>query len=194
MFCASRLGVCVHHIPNLGQRSKCVFLALVSDCGGVLVDAFVGQGSEKFKGLAVCLKQYFDFPARWMTFCCVLLWVLDKIFVCLRNVFFALLFCYSFYFVWLSQPLGWFCLCNFDFVEWKYLLFSLHFDCNVLFFFTICLFGVFSILFNLKTLCLQSRMLNSYKWLKMKKVKVVICIMLLFILLSLCVCVFYWVI
>lgn len=134
MFCASRLGVCVHHIPNLGQRSKCVFLALVSDCGGVLVDAFVGQGSEKFKGLAVCLKQYFDFPARWMTFCCVLLWVLDKIFVCLRNVFFALLFCYSFYFVWLSQPLGWFCLCNFDFVEWKYLLFSLHFDCNVLFF------------------------------------------------------------
>lgn len=134
MFCASRLGVCVHHIPNLGQRNKCVFLALVSDCGGVLVDAFVGQGSEKFKGLAVCLKQYFDFPARWMTFCCVLLWVLDKIFVCLRNVFFALLFCYSFYFVWLSQPLGWFCLCNFDFVEWKYLLFSLHFDCNVLFF------------------------------------------------------------
>lgn len=60
------------------------------------------------------------------------------------------------------------------------------------YFFTICLFGVFSVLFfNLKTLCLQSRMLNSYKWLKMKKVKVVICIVLLFILLSLCVCVFF---
>lgn len=147
---------------------------------------FVGQGSGKFKGLAVFMKQYFDFPARWMTFC--VFCVLDKFF--LRNVFFALLFCYSFYFVWLSQPLGWFCLCNFDFVEWKYLLFSLHFDCNVLFFalryvYLVC----FLFYFNLKTLCLQSRMLNSYKWLKMKKVKVVICIVLLFILLSLCVCV-----
>lgn len=39
---------------------------------------FVGQGSGKFKGLAVFMKQYFDFPARWMTFC--VLWVLDKFF------------------------------------------------------------------------------------------------------------------
>lgn len=103
----------------------------------------------------------------------VLLCVLDKFFLFEKCFlcFVALLFvCY---FVWLSQPLGWFCLCNFDFVEWKYLLFSLHFDCNVLFFFVLryVYLVCFLFYFNLKTLCLQSRMLNSYKWLKMKKVK-----------------------
>lgn len=39
---------------------------------------FVGQGSGKFKGLAVFMKQYFDFPAHWMTFC--VFCVLDKFF------------------------------------------------------------------------------------------------------------------
>lgn len=184
----------VHHTPNLGQRSKSVFLALVSVCGSVSRCAFSLSTTLSAKvlesskdSLFFSVKQYFDFPAHWMTFCVLC--------VCVRQVFlwqmFSLMFCYSFYFAWLSQPLGWFCLCNFDFVEWKYLLFSLHFDCNVLFLFLRYVYlGCFLSYFNLKTLCLQSRMLNSYKWLKMKKVKVVICIVLLFILLSLCVCVF----
>lgn len=110
-------------------------------------------------------KQYFDFPARWMT--CFFVW--DKIFICFRNVFFTLLFvllCLTFF-----NLCGWFCLCNFDFVEWKYLLFSLHFDCNVLFlFYDMSIWCVFLFYFKfLKTLSLQSRMLNSYKWFENEK-------------------------
>lgn len=159
---------------------------------GVLVDALVGQGSGKFKGLAVCLKQYFDFPARWMNFQCLAVCV-RQVF-CLRNVFFALLLCYSFVILFDSLNLwvdfacvilissnGNICYSLFTLIVTFYFCFVLRYVYLVCFLFY----------FNLKTLCLQSRMLISYKWLKMKKMKVVICIVLLFILLSSCVCVLF---
>lgn len=127
-----------------------------------------------------------------MTFA-FLVWAWDK-FVCFffRNAFFALLlFYYSFYFVWLSTLLVDFACVILISSNGNicYSLFTLIVTCFFLFVLRYVYLVCFLFYFNLKTLCLQSRMLNSYKWLKMKEVKVVICIVLLFILLSLCLCV-----
>lgn len=108
----------------------------------------VGQGSGKFKGLAVfSWKQYFDFPARWMTFALFLL-VCETSFFIFSEMFSLL--CCSFYFVW---PLSTFAV---DFAcvilissngNICYSLFTL--IVTFCFCFTICLFGVFSVLFKI---------------------------------------------
>lgn len=109
------------------------------------------------------LETVFRLSSTLDDFCFIFVSVWDKIFYCFRNVFFALLFvlfCLTF-----INLCGWFCLCNFDFVEWKYLLFSLYFDCNVLFlFYDMSIWCVFCFILNFWKHCLQSRMLNSYKW------------------------------
>lgn len=149
----------------------------------------VGQGSGKFKGLAVFfLETVFRLSSTLDDFC-FFASVWDKIFICFRNVFFTLLFvllCLTFF-----NLCGWFCLCNFDFVEWKYLLFSLHFDCNVLFlFYDMSIWCVFCFILNFwKHFAFSRECWTLINGLKMKKVKVVICIVLLFIILSLCLCV-----
>lgn len=126
----------------------------------------------------------------------VLLCVLDKFFFVWEM--FSLL-CYSFVILFDSLNLWVDFACVILISSNGNICYSL-FTLIVTFYFCFVLRYVYLVCFlfyyNLKTLCLQSRMLNSYKWLKMKKVKVVICIVLLFILLSLCVCVFffYWVI
>lgn len=135
------------------------------------------------------LETVFRLSSTLDDFCFIFVSVWDKIFYCFRNVFFALLFvlfCLTF-----INLCGWFCLCNFDFVEWKYLLFSLHFDCNVLFlFYDMSIWCVFCFILNFwKHFAFSRECWTLINGLKMKKVKVVICIVLLFILLSLCLCV-----
>lgn len=92
----------VHHTPNLGQRSKSVFLALVSVCGSVSRCAFSLSTTLSAKvlesskdSLFFSVKQYFDFPAHWMTFCVLC--------VCVRQVFLWQMFSLMFCFAWLSR-------------------------------------------------------------------------------------------
>lgn len=153
---------------------------------------FVGQGSGKFKGLAVCLKQYFDFPARWMTCFCVLM--------CVRQVFIremlSLLCCFCFilfdsFNLWvdfacviLISSNGNICYSLFTLIVTFY--FVLFYDMSIWCVF--CLFFLTWKHFALSRECWT--LINGWKWRRWKSWYASCCFSFYFP----CVCVFYWVI
>lgn len=163
-----------------------MFVSSVSVAAYVFVDAFglhvtrawsakaLESSKDSLFALVVILKQFFDFPERWTIFF-VLVWVWQVLEKCCCSFFFALLLCffYSLFSVWHSAFGLTFslCLCNFDFVEWKYLLFSLHFDCNV-FFLLRYVFFVFSVfILSWKHVAFSREcwtLINGWKWRRWK--------------------------
>lgn len=151
----------------------------------------VGQGSGKFKGLAVCLKQYFDFPALWMTFC---------VLVCVRQVYFwemfSLLCCFVIRFIlfyslnlWvdfacviLISSNGNICYSLFTLIVTFYFLF---YDMSI--------WCVFCVILTWKHFAFSREcwtLINGWKWRRWKLWYASCCFSFYFP----CVCVFYWVI